>query len=70
LVISRNNELQAVCTGVASLLLVTIGIKFIVCTIILDLLNGEEKKLCENFTMVKSTCTLGLISKVTSSTRH
>ncbi len=46
------------------------GIKFIVCTIILDLLNGEEKKLCENFTMVKSTCTLGLISEVTSSTRH
>lgn len=27
LVISTNNELQALCTGVASLLLVTIGIK-------------------------------------------
>jgi hypothetical protein len=46
------------------------GIKFIVCSIILDLLNGEEKKICENFTMVKSTCMLGLISEVTSSTRH
>jgi hypothetical protein len=45
-------------------------IKFIVCIIILHLLNGEEKKICEKFTMVKSTCTLGLIFEVTSSTRH